>query len=145
MKGVDKVSAKYISLIKRFPLAPIKDEDTCDEAVEMMQELTDRFEALTVDERNYLCVLGDLISAYEQKHALPPAKDMGAAEALRYLMEINGLRQADLVSIVGYKSHLSAFLSGKRGLSVDNAIKLAERFKVDPMLFLARASSARIA
>jgi HTH-type transcriptional regulator/antitoxin HigA len=51
-------------------------------------------------------------------------------------MDINGLNQSDLAPIVGYKSNLSAFLAGKRGLSKAVALKLAERFKVSPAIFL---------
>jgi hypothetical protein len=36
----------------------------------------------------------------------------------------------------GYKSNLSAFLSGHRGLSKRAACRLAEYFKVSPALFL---------
>jgi HTH-type transcriptional regulator/antitoxin HigA len=61
---------------------------------------------------------------------------MTPQEALAYLMEVNNLQQADLVEYVGYKSNLSAFINGHRGLSKRAATRLAEYFKVSPALFL---------
>jgi HTH-type transcriptional regulator/antitoxin HigA len=76
-----------------------------------------------------------LILQYEEK--LPKVYEkMSPREALSYLMEANGLIQADLVEMVGYKSNLSAFLSGKRGLSTRAAAKLGSYFRVSPTLFL---------
>jgi antitoxin component HigA of HigAB toxin-antitoxin module len=53
-------------------------------------------------------------------------------------MQEHGLRQVDLLPYVKHKTHLSAFLKGKRNLSKSAAAKLGARFKVDPMLFLPR-------
>jgi HTH-type transcriptional regulator/antitoxin HigA len=123
-----------MNLVREFPLVPLRDKSEFEEAVKVMKGLAYRRSTLTSGEADYLSVLGDLIAQYEKK--LPRlAEEMTPQEALAYLMEINGLAQADLVEFVGYKSNLSAFLSGNRGLSKRAACRLAEFFKVSPALF----------
>jgi HTH-type transcriptional regulator/antitoxin HigA len=60
----------------------------------------------------YLGALTDLVETYENAHsALPPTTGV---EALRHLMEDNGLTQADLAPLFGAPSIVSEVLSGKR-------------------------------
>jgi HTH-type transcriptional regulator/antitoxin HigA len=56
-------------------------------------------------------------------------------EALEELMEANGLRQKDLVSIFGTPSIISEVLNGKRRLTTEHIRKLSRRFHVSPELF----------
>lgn len=130
-----RVDKAYMELVREFPLVPLRDKSEFDEAIKVMKRLAYRRSSLSNGEADYLTVLGDLIAQYEKK--LPRlAEEMTPREALTFLMESNGLAQADLVEYVGYKSNLSAFLSGHRGLSKRAACRLAEYFKVSPALFL---------
>jgi len=130
-----RVDKAYMNLVREFPLVPLRDKSEFEEAVKVMKGLAYRRNTLTSGEADYLAVLGDLIAQYEKK--LPGlAEEMTPQEALAYLMEVNGIAQADLVEYVGYKSNLSAFLNGHRGLSKRAACRLAEYFKVSPGLFL---------
>jgi HTH-type transcriptional regulator/antitoxin HigA len=125
----------YMALVREFPLVPLRERLDFEEAVKVMKRLAYRRSSLSSGEADYLTVLGDLIAQYEKR--LPRiAKEMTPQEALAFLMEANGLAQADLVECVGYKSNLSAFLNGHRGLSKRAACRLAEHFKVSPALFL---------
>ncbi len=125
----------YMELIEDFPLVPLRKKSDLESAVKVMKKLVSRGDSLSIGESDYLAVLGDLIAQYEQR--LPRLADqMTPQEALAHLMETNGLSQVDLVECVGYKSNLSAFLSGQRGLSARAAVRLAEYFKVSPALFL---------
>jgi HTH-type transcriptional regulator / antitoxin HigA len=130
-----KVKNEYIELIKRLPLAPIRSRKQFDTAIKLMKELCYRNLSLSHSEKDYLYVLSNLIIEYEKEHLDPPGK-VTPVEALKYLMEVNNLKQSDLAPIVGHKSNLSAFLHGKRGLSKINAVRLGEYFKVSPALFL---------
>ena|ERR1700733_3814335 len=131
---------EYLQLVSDFPLVPLRSESQFEEAVKVMKKLASRISKLSNGESDYLCVLGDLIAQYEKR--LPRlAPEMSPQETLEYLMEANGLSQADLVHCVGYKSNLSSFLHGKRGLSKRAAMRLAEYFKVSPVLFLATTDS----
>jgi len=132
-----RVDKAYMELVRKFPLVPLRDKTEFDEGVQVMKRLAYRRSSLSSGESDYLTVLGDLIAQYEKQ--LPRlAEEMTPREALAFLMEANGLAQADLVEYVGYKSNLSAFLSGHRGLSKRAACRLAEYFKVSPGLFLPR-------
>jgi HTH-type transcriptional regulator / antitoxin HigA len=125
----------FSQLVRRFPLVPLRDESEFEVAVKVMKELSYRRTALSEGQADYLSVLGGLIVEYEKR--LPRlAAEMTPQEALLYLMEVNGLAQADLVESVGYKSNLSAFLSGNRELSKHAVSRLAKYFKVSPALFL---------
>lgn len=80
-------------------------------------------------------MLGGLIAKYEKM--LPRlAEELSPRDALEFLMESNGLAQTDIVECIGYKSNLSAFLHGRRGLSKRAANRLAKFFNVSPGLFL---------
>ena len=125
----------YMKLVARFPLVPLLEESQFTEAVKVMKELVYRRASLSMGQADYLSVLGGLIAEYEKR--LPRlADEMTPKEALLYLMQVNGLAQADLVAYVGQKSNLSAFLSDHRGLSKCAAMRLADYFKVSPALFL---------
>jgi HTH-type transcriptional regulator/antitoxin HigA len=130
-----RVDKEYMKLVREFPLVPLHDQSEFEEAVGVMKRLAYRGSTLTSGEADYLTVLGDLIARYESR--LPRlAEEMTPQQALVYLMEANGLAQVDLVDYVGYKSNLSAFLSGHRSLSKRAACRLADYFKVSPVLFL---------
>ena len=51
-------------------------------------------------------------------------------------MEERGLRQVDLVPILGSKSYVSQILSGHRPIGKAAAGKLSEFFRVSPQSFL---------
>lgn len=130
-----KLDDGYLKLVRLFPLVPLRSKSDFNEAVRVMKDLAKRSASLTNGESDYLSVLNDLIIKYEKR--LPKlAPDMTPKEALLYLMDMNGLIQADIVEFVGHKSNLSAFLNGKRGLSKRAANRLAEYFKVSPALFI---------
>ena len=126
---------EYMELVMEFPLVPLRDKSEFDQAVLVLKRLAYRQSSLSNGEADYLTVLGDLIAQYERK--LPRlGEEMTPQEALTFLMESNGLLQADLVEFVGHKSNLSAFLRGHRGLSKRAACRLADFFRVSPVLFL---------
>jgi HTH-type transcriptional regulator/antitoxin HigA len=129
-------SKEYLALIRRFPLRPIRDEQTLDLASDLFSELVLRAESRRPDESDYLSILGKLIREYEDAHkAMPP--HMTPQRALESLMEDNNLSQSELARrLEAPQSVISEFLSGKRGLSKKLVIKLADHFKVSPELFL---------
>jgi HTH-type transcriptional regulator/antitoxin HigA len=125
-----EIDEEYEKLIKRFPLRPIRDDEHNDLAAEICDSLTDRIGELTASERDYLEVLSDLISKYESQwdSDLP---EMSPRDLIQYLMDQNDLAQKDLVSEFGSPSRVSEFLNGERSLSLEQAKRLAERFKLN--------------
>jgi len=82
----------------------------------------------------FLETLTALVMQYEEE--IEPGPDSSPAGVLKFLMEERGLRQVDLVPLLGSKSYVSQILSGHRPISRDAAGKLAEFFRVSPHSFL---------
>lgn len=126
----------YFSLVRKFPLVPIMTKRQFKLAWKMIDELTDDPETLTPGQEDYLSVLGHLVALYEEQH-LPPMPQVSAREMLAFFMQQHELTLSELArEIGGHRSNLSAFMSGKRGLSKNVAMALAKRFHVNVSLFL---------
>ncbi len=127
----------YLTLIRRFPLRPIRTEAELDAAATIIDELTDR-DDLSSTESDYLDVLGDLVEKYEDEHVeMPHVSD---AETLRSLMDEKGIKQADVVRGTGIsKTVLSLVLHGKRDLTREHIEVLSTYFGVNPAAFLGPA------
>ena len=139
-----KLDNQYLSLLRKFPLAPIKNKQQLNEAIALMKDLTapTKMSALTDSENDYLDVLSDLIAQYEKRHWIPLDKPMTPAEALQYLLEQSGITQSTLAVQAGVRqSHISEFLSGIRQLSKESIMKISAFFRISPVLFLERNSS----
>jgi HTH-type transcriptional regulator/antitoxin HigA len=136
-KGTYSISPKYLRLLRRYPLLPIKSEQDYDRADSVLADLFGR-EDLDRDESRYLDSLLILISAYEDKHwdfdklaeAIPPL------QALKSIMSTSGTTQSDLAVVLGSEAAASMLLSGKRQVSKSQAKALARHFKVDAGLFI---------
>ena len=75
-----------------------------------------------------------LILQYEAE--IHPGPEASPSGVLKYLMEERGLRQVDLVPVLGGKSYVSQILSGRRPIGKQAALRLAEFFRVSPRSFL---------
>ena len=130
----------YERLIKRFPLRPIRDDEHNERAAEICDMLNDRGDSLSPAERDYLEVLTDLIAKYESKWD-DECAEMSPRELIVYLMEQNSLAQKDLVPEFGSPSRVSEFLKGERRLSLVQAKRLAERFRLNIAALIDKADS----
>jgi HTH-type transcriptional regulator/antitoxin HigA len=130
---------KYKALIERFPLRRIRSDSELDSAHVVAEELFLRLDYLDQDESDYLDVLSSLIKNYESKDHPLPGKPVSPCEMLKYLMEINGIKQVDLAKILGVSSgRASELVDGTRELSKAQISILSERFHVSANLFLAK-------
>ena len=98
-------------------------------------ELTALLENLAANEtpqspamERFIETLTALIMQYEEE--IEPDPSASPSGVLKYLMEEHGLRQVDLVPILGSKSYVSQILSGHRPIGKAAAAKLAEFFHV---------------
>ncbi len=107
------------------------------EYAQLVEALDAAIDAGGADEKHPLArlvdYLGDLVAEYEAKDKMPAAAT--GAEALRYLMQRDGLRQIDLPEL-GSQGVVSELLSGRRDFNARQAKVLAERFGVSAALFL---------
>ena len=124
----------YLTLIREFPLRPIRTEAELDDAIAMVDSLSDR-NTLAEGERDYLLVLSSLIERYEDDHH--PVATVSGLPILRSLIEFKGVTQAQVAAHTGIaESTLSEILAGKRKLATKHIAVLARYFKVDPGLLL---------
>ena len=98
------------------------------------ERLMDLGERRSTEEDTLLALLGELIRAYEDRHF--PMEDPPPRDALVYLMEKRGLRQADLVPIFRSSGTISEVVNGKRGISKAQAKELGKFFGVSAALFI---------
>lgn len=106
-----------------------------------LAELTALLESLAANEKKqapamerFIETLTALVTRYEDE--IEPDPERSPAGVLRYLMEERGLRQVDLVPILGSKSYVSQILSGHRPIGKDAAYKLGEFFRVSAYSFI---------
>jgi HTH-type transcriptional regulator/antitoxin HigA len=88
----------------------------------------------TLEETKLMKLLGHLIQEFEQRFYQPESPT--PREALMAMMEMNQLKQADLVPIFGSSGVTSEVISGKREISKANAKALAKFFHTSTDLFL---------
>ncbi|MBS2008496.1 MAG: helix-turn-helix domain-containing protein [Cyanobacteria bacterium SZAS TMP-1] len=131
------IGKKYKKLIERFPLQKIESDEDLYAADEIADELYERLESLDADERAYLEVLTILIGIYENTTEQAQFEQIGAIDSLKFLMQENGLKQADLTNILGISSgNASEIMNGKRTLTKGHIAKLSEFFSVSANAFL---------
>ncbi len=124
---------RYLELVHRFPLRPIRSDAELEDAIRVIDSLLDR-DDLTPPEDDYLDVLSDLVEVYEEQAI--PIEPLGDAELLRLLMNAKGVTQAKVAREVGIaESTISELLSGKRKLNRKQIGKLARYFRVEPGSF----------
>lgn len=81
-----------------------------------------------------LQLLVNLIEEYESKHY--PMGESSPHEILEYLMEVRGLKESDLVDIIGSKDVVTEIIDGKIKITKNQAETLGEFFHVSPELFI---------
>ena len=96
-------------------IRPIKNEQDYANALSRIESLMSA--KPNTPEMDELEVLTTLVEAYEEKFYNIDAPD--PIEAIKFRMEQEGLKQKDLVAIVGSKSRVSEILNKKRKLTIE--------------------------
>lgn len=123
----------YRDLLQAFEPRPIRSDQEAQAAGELIDTLTDLPE-LSEGQREFVGLLGQLLHDWEAGHE--ESIEVSLVEAVRSLLEDNGLRQVDLIGpVFPSASAVSDFLAGRRPLSYQRVFKLAEFFHVSPALF----------
>jgi HTH-type transcriptional regulator / antitoxin HigA len=112
----------------------IRNEDEYEQAIERLNNLID--EIGTNEQHplyNFLDTLGTLIEAYErERYSIP---NCSGSEVLAYLIEEHKLGLSDLPEI-GTSQTIEAILNKHQALTLSQIQQLAQRFKVQPQIFL---------
>ena len=106
---------------------PIRNETDYERALEIVEKLMDAEPG--TEAFDLLEVWTTLIEDYEARHHTIDFPD--PVEAIKFRMEQEGMKQKDLVEILGgSKSRVSELLNRKRGLTLEMIRKLHERLKI---------------
>ncbi len=101
--------------------------------MEQFDRRVERGENLKLEENALLALLEQLVEEYDDKIEVPKAEPY---KIVLYLMERQGLRQADMLPIFGSRSVASEVLNGRREISKAHARKLAAYFGLSADLFI---------
>ncbi len=80
-----------------------------------------------------LTAMSKVAKEYENKNF--SNQNLKALDALKYLIKLHGIKQADLKEI-GSQGVVSEVLNGKRALTLRHVKELAKRFNVSPNVFI---------
>jgi len=106
----------------------IKTEAEYDEAMARLEELMLANPDEGTDEANELELTAHLLEVYEKDHVdIPPPTPI---EAIKFRMDQQGLKQKDLIPMLGNKARVSEVLSGKRELTVTMARNLSRELNI---------------
>src|SRR6266853_1859738 len=120
----ESVSAKrYGGLLAKTLPKVIENDDELERFATVLEGLDRRQRELTAEETTLAALLAQLIADYDEKVELP---DVPTDKVLAFLMEQRGLRQADLVPLIGSRSQVSEMVTGKGSVSKAQARKLGE-------------------
>ena len=129
--------AKYLALIRKFPLRPIRTEEENESALALLSSLARQRERepLEASELDYLAVLAKLVEEYE--NTMYPRGPVTGAAMLAHLIEARNITQSKLAADTGLpESTVSELLKEKRGLTRRHIEIFARYFCVAPAVFL---------
>jgi HTH-type transcriptional regulator/antitoxin HigA len=123
----------YSGLVALHMPRPIHDKVAYDNAVEIIHALAGH--KLNHDQDDYLAIMAKLVEDYETEN-VPEPKPVDGIEALKFLLDENGLTAADLGDLIGVNRSVAyRILKGGRNLTAEHIKKLAARFAVSTDLF----------
>jgi len=113
-------------------IRPLKTEKDYENALQRMEGIFDA--SANSKEGDEAEILSLLIENYENEFYSIEAPD--PIEAIKIRMEEMGLKQKDLVAIIGAKSKVSEILNRKRRLTVEMIRNLSEALKLSASLLI---------
>ena len=129
--SLDKTT--YSKLLVEYQPKVITTEAEYDQALETVEKLM-ADQQRTPEQTAILQLLVTLIEEFETKHY--PIEPSSPHAMLEHLMDARGIKQSDLVGIIGSKGVVSEIVNRKRAISKAQAKALGEFFNVSPALFI---------
>ena len=129
--SLDKTT--YSQLLVEYQPKVITIEAEYDQALETVEKLM-ADQQRTPEQTAILQLLVTLIEEFETKHY--PIEPSSPHAMLEHLMDARGIKQSDLVGIIGSKGVVSEVVNRKRAISKAQAKALGELFNVSPALFI---------
>ncbi|MDK2409486.1 transcriptional regulator [Aphanizomenon sp. PH219] len=129
--SLDKTT--YSQLLVEYQPKVITIEAEYDQALETVEKLMAE-QQRTPEQTAILQLLVTLIEEFETKHY--PIEPSSPHAILEHLMDARGIKQSDLVGIIGSKGVVFEVVNRKRAISKAQAKALGEFFNVSPALFI---------
>lgn len=120
-------------------LSPIRTEADYEKVLERIDILMELEPEIGSREGDELEILALLVEKYEEQHWQIAAPD--PIEAIKYRMEEMGLKQKDLVPIIGSKSKVSEVLNRKIGLSLSMISNLSAQLHIPLEVLVPKVSA----
>jgi HTH-type transcriptional regulator / antitoxin HigA len=134
-KDVTHVSDDYLGMVKAFPLRPLRTKMEHTAAGAILDRFIGR-DDLTPGQQDYLAALVLFVEDYEHEQRAAWMRRQTPLQLLKHLMVENDMNTSDLGYVLGSRGLASEVLNGKRALSKALIARLANRFGVEPGLFL---------
>ena len=115
-------------------LKPIKTKKEYEAFLDWVDDLFDKKVKASTSQGEELQVVLLLIKQYEDEHFPIPKPD--PLQAIKIKMEEIGIKNKDLVGLVGSKGYVSSLLSGKKPLTLEIAKIFHQRFGVPADILL---------
>jgi HTH-type transcriptional regulator/antitoxin HigA len=127
---------KYGRLLGKYRPRLIQSDEEFDRLAAELEELDaiEENRELDAEEHELQSLLAHLCTEYEDRTVEPPSST--PLEAVRFLMEQNGLRPVDMTDVFGSRAVVSQVLNGKREISKEHARRLAGRFHLSVEAFI---------
>ena len=129
--SLDKTT--YSQLLVEYQPKVITTEAEYDQALETVEKLMAN-QQRTPEQTAILQLLVTLIEEFETKHY--PIEPSSPHAILEHLMDARGIKQSDLVGLIGSKGVVFEVVNRKRAISKAQAKALGEFFNVSPALFI---------
>ena len=110
----------------RMNIKPIRNEEDYQRALKRLEVIFDA--KRETDKGDELEILAILIDNYESEHFTIGMPD--PISAINFRMEQMGLKQKDLVDMIGFKSRVSEIMNKKRKLTLDMIRKLNAKLNI---------------
>jgi len=107
-------------------ISPIRNEKDYKKALERLEVIFDAKQG--TKEGDELEILAILIDNYESENF--PIEMPDPISAINFRMEQMGLKQKDLVEMIGFKSRVSEIMNRKRKLTLDMIRKLSTQLRI---------------
>jgi len=127
-------SNKYKEILLKYQQKLIKTEEENEQALSIIEDLMHKSNR-TPEEDELYQLLVVLVEKFEREYYLN-AKISNPHSVLLFLMEQKGIKQNDLVGIIGSKGVVSEVVNGKRSITKTQAEALADFFGISVELFI---------
>ena len=125
----------YLELLIAHQPSKPQNREELDKMIALLETLAENEIRQSPAVERFIETLMALVMQYENE--LEPDPESSPSGVLKFLMDDRGLKQSDLVPVLGVsKSYVSQILSGHRPISKPAAAKLAKYFHVTLRTFL---------